>query len=245
MSLGEGNLMGPISKNLVILGLATSLGALGIALPGPFGAADVALAKGGGGGGCHPGGGGGHPGGGHPGGGHPGGGHPGGSVAHYSGGHGHYSSHVSSHVSHGSGGHHYSTRYSGHTHTTGHTRTTNLSKTNLNKNKSNLSKSNVTDHSLKNAGQEKNLNSHVTPLKHDPKNFKERRDFANKTAFNSFWHQGWHNNWWHRNHFFHIGWIGPVFWPFAFGDFFFVALWPWDYWWYDPFWAYGYGDIYQ
>src|SRR5262249_61698591 len=86
MSLGEGNLMGPISKNLVILGLATSLGALGIALPGPFGAADVALAKGGGGGGGHPGGGGGHPGGGHPGGGHPGGGHPGGSGAPYSGG---------------------------------------------------------------------------------------------------------------------------------------------------------------
>src|SRR5262249_41550215 len=156
MSLGEGNLMGPISKNLVILGLATSLGALGIALTAPFSAADVALATGDGVGGGHASGGGGHACGGHPCGGHPGGGHPGGSVAHYSGGHGHYSSHVSSHVSHGSGGHHYSTRYSGHTHTTGHTRTTNLSKTNLNKNKSNLSKSNVTDHSLKNAGQEKN-----------------------------------------------------------------------------------------
>ena len=32
---------------------------------------------------------------------------------------------------------------------------------------------------------------------------------------------------------------------YAYGDFFYFALWPWDYWWYDPFWAYGYGDIYQ
>jgi LTXXQ motif family protein len=27
--------------------------------------------------------------------------------------------------------------------------------------------------------------------------------------------------------------------------FFYFALWPWDYWYYDPFWAYGYGDIYE
>jgi hypothetical protein len=98
---------------------------------------------------------------------------------------------------------------------------TNLNKSNLSKSnldKSNLSKSNVTDHSLKNAGQEKNLNSHATPLKNasDPKNFGARRDFANKTAFNSFWREGWHDNWWHHNHFFHIGWIGPLIWPFAY-----------------------------
>jgi LTXXQ motif family protein/pentapeptide repeat protein len=254
--------MGPISKKLivrlvVILGLATSVGVLGIGL----GTADVALAGGKGGGG----GGGGGKGGGGGGGGGKGGGWGGGgghfsashfSAAHYSGGHG-YSAHVSSHVSHWTGGHHYSTRYSGHTHTTGiHTRTTNLSKTNLNKSnlsksnlsKSNLSKSNVTDHSLKNAGQEKKLNEHVKPLKHasDPKNFKDRRDLANKTAFNSFWHQKWHENWWHHHHnFFHIGWIGPWFWPYAYGDFFYFALWPWDYWYYDPFWAYGWGDIYD
>ena len=72
-----------------------------------------------------------------------------------------------------------------------------------------------------------------------------RRAFANKVAFQPFWHDGWHNAWWHRNNFFHLGWIGPWFWPFASGDFFYVALWPWDYWYYDPFWAYGYGDIYQ
>jgi len=105
-----------------------------------------------------------------------------------------------------------------------------------------------TNHELTKTGQEKNLNSHVTPLKNasDPKNFGTRRDFANKTAFNSFWHQGWHQNWWHHhNNFFHIGWIGTWFWPFAYGDFFYFALWPWDYWYYDPFWAYGYGDIYD
>src|SRR6516165_4379994 len=245
--------MRSIRRHLIVLALATSLGALGLALGAPFGGADVALAKGGGGGGVGGGGkgGGGGGGGGARGGGGGGGGHAwsGGHISashfsgvHYSGGHGHYSSHVSSHASHWSGGHHNSTRYSGHTHTAGiHTHTTNVSKTNLNK----MSKSNVTDHSLKNADQEQNLNSRVLPLKSNPNNFKERRDFANKTAFNSFWHQGWHNNWWHRHHFFHIGWIGPWFWPFAYGDFFYFALWPWDYWWYDPFWAYGYGDIYQ
>jgi hypothetical protein len=89
--------------------------------------------------------------------------------------------------------------------------------------------------------------SHVTPLKNasDPKNFGARRDFANKTAFNSFSHDRWHQNWWNYHHFFHVGWLGPWFWPYAYGDFFYFALWPWDYWYYDPFWAYGYGDIYQ
>src|SRR5262249_59092130 len=108
------------------------------------------------------------------------------------------SSHVSSHASHWTGGHHYSTHYSGHTHTTGHTRTTNVSKTNLSKsnlsksnlNKSNLSHANVTNHALTNQG--KNLNSHVTPIKHaaDPHNFGVRRAFANKAAFQHFCHAG-------------------------------------------------------
>jgi hypothetical protein len=213
--------MGPISKRLIVLGLATSLSALGIAVS----TADVALAKGGGGGG---GGGGGRGGGG--GGGH---GYGGGGGGHGWGGGGHYSSHVSSHASHWSGGHAHASHYSGHTHTTWTRTHTNLSKTNLSK--TDLSKTNLSKE------------SHVTPLKNaaDPKNFKDRRDFANKTAFNSFWHQGWHQNWWNHNHFFHIGWIGPWFWPFAYGDFFYFALWPWDYWYYDPFWAYGYGDIYN
>ena len=232
--------MRSISKYLVVLGLATSLGALGLALGAPFGGADVALAKGGGGGGGGRGGGGGGGGGGRgPG---PGGG--GGGPAHFSpqrfsapahfnaGGarySPHFSSHVSSHVSHWSGGHHYVTHYSRHTYTARTHTHTNLSKTNLSK--TNLSKTNVRP--LKNAA--------------DPKKFGERRDhLANKTAFNSFWHEKWHENWWHHQHnFFHIGWIGPWFWPYAYGDFFYFALWPWDYWYYDPFWAYGWGDIYD
>ena len=137
----------------------------------------------------------------------------------------------------------HATHYS-RTHTSGiHTHASNLSKTNLNH--TNLSH---TNHELTKTGEEKNLNSHVTPLKNasDPKNFSNRRDFANKTAFNSFWHNGGHQNWWHHhNNFFHVGWIGPWFWPYAYGDFFYFALWPWDYWYYDPFWAYGYGDIYD
>ena len=256
--------MGPISKKLIVLGLATSLSALGIAVS----TADVALAKGGGGGGGggHGGGGGGHGGGG---GGHGWGG-GGGGHGWSGGGHAHYSSHAS----HWSGGHHYAGHYSGRTHTAGtHTHTnlsktnlskTNLSKTNLSKtdlsktdlsktdlSKTNLSKTDLSKTNLSKTDLSKtNLSkeSRVTPLKNaaDPKNFKDRRDFANKTAFNSFWHQGWHQNWWHHHHnFFHIGWIGPWFWPWAFGDFFYFALWPWGYWWYDPFWAYGWGDIYD
>ena len=227
-----------LAARLVVLGLATSVGALGIALN----TADVALAKGGGGGG----GGGGGRGGGGGGGGHGWGGGGGGhgwggghiSVSHFShisGGH-----HVSvSHYSHvSSGGHHtHVTRYSRHTHTAGTHTNTNLSHTNLSH----------TNNALTKTSENKNLNTHVTPLKNasDPKNFGERRDFANKAAFNSFWHDRWHQDWWHHFHFFHVGWIGPWFWPYAYGDFFYFALWPWDYWWYDPFWAYGYGDIYQ
>jgi hypothetical protein len=40
----------------------------------------------------------------------------------------------------------------------------------------------------------------------------------------------------------HIGFFGPLFWPFAYGDFFYYALWPYAY--DDPFWDYGYDDIY-
>ena len=174
--------MSRVSKRLigrlVVLGLATSVSALVIAL----GTADVALAKGGGGGGGGPSGGGGHGWGG-------GGGHGWGGAAHFSGGHHFSASHIS-HASHWSGGHHYThvTHYSGHTHATGiHTHTTNLSHSNLSHN--NLSH---TNHELTKTGEEKNLNSHVTPLKNasDPKNFGSRRDFSNKTAFNSFWRGG-------------------------------------------------------
>jgi hypothetical protein len=53
---------------------------------------------------------------------------------------------------------------------------------------------------------------------------------------------GWHHfngGWWrHGNGGF--GWVGPLFWPFAYYDIYDYSLWG-----YDPsFWGYGYGDIY-
>jgi hypothetical protein len=65
------------------------------------------------------------------------------------------------------------------------------------------------------------------------------------------WHNGaWHNNanwqhwggWWHHRPFF--GWAGPVFWPWFYDDFFYYTFWDYGPYWEDPFWAYGYGDIY-
>jgi hypothetical protein len=257
-----------INRNLAVLSLTVSLGTIAMALGAPAPAFAGHGGGGGGGGGGHGGGGGG--GGGHGGGGGGGGGHWGGggggghgwgggggragvahfSAAHTSGGRHLSASHVS-HASHWSGGRHYShvTHSSHHTRTAGTHNHTNLSKTNLSK--SNLSHNNLNhqnlNHANLNAGQNKNLNAHVTPLKHaaDPHNFGIRRGFATNAALQSFWHNGWHQNWWHQHGFFHLGWIGPWFWPFAYGDFFYSALWPWDYWYYDPFWAYGYGDIYQ
>jgi hypothetical protein len=68
--------------------------------------------------------------------------------------------------------------------------------------------------------------------------FAANRHFAGTGAFHPFWNHGWH---WHN----HLGWVGPLFWPFAYGDFFYYALWPGDYYDVDPFWVYGYGDIYE
>lgn len=54
---------------------------------------------------------------------------------------------------------------------------------------------------------------------------------------------GWHGShgasgWWrHGNG--GYGWVGPVFWPFAYYDLYDYAMWG-----YAPFWGYGYGDIY-
>jgi hypothetical protein len=71
----------------------------------------------------------------------------------------------------------------------------------------------------------------------DPRAFAAHRNFAENGALRPFWRHGWHP-------FHHLGWIGPVFWPYAYGDFFYYALWPADYYDVDPFWAYGYADIY-
>jgi LTXXQ motif family protein len=54
---------------------------------------------------------------------------------------------------------------------------------------------------------------------------------------------GWHGgNWWWRHRNGGFGWVGPVFWPFAFYDMYDYAFWgyPYD----DAFWGYGYPDLY-
>ena len=50
---------------------------------------------------------------------------------------------------------------------------------------------------------------------------------------------GWNGGW------SHLGWIGPLFWPYGYGDVFYSALWPYQYGYVDPVWAYGYNDIYE
>ncbi len=72
----------------------------------------------------------------------------------------------------------------------------------------------------------------------EPRTFAARRQFVAGTAFRPFLHAGWHP-------YHHLGWIGPLFWPYAYGDFFYYALWPGEYEAVDPFWVYGYGDIYE
>lgn len=53
-------------------------------------------------------------------------------------------------------------------------------------------------------------------------------------------HRG-HNRWWRHRHG-GFGWVGPVFWPFAFYDVYDYSLWGYGY---GPsFWDYGYPDIY-
>lgn len=60
------------------------------------------------------------------------------------------------------------------------------------------------------------------------------------TAATAGW-LGGRDGWWrHRNG--GYGWVGPLFWPFAFYDIYDYTLWGYDY--YDPFWDYGYDDIY-
>jgi hypothetical protein len=100
--------------------------------------------------------------------------------------------------------------------------------------------SQTTKHATQNAGRVTDLHTTVSHVigTTDPKNFSAHRDFARNAAFRPFLDPRWH-----PRH--HLGWLGPLFWPYAYGDFFYDALWPNDYDDYDPFWAYGYGDIYQ
>ena len=56
------------------------------------------------------------------------------------------------------------------------------------------------------------------------------------------WHNG-HGGWYWRHH--HpivaIGWVGAVFWPYAYWDFLDYTFWPYAY---DAFWPYAYDDLY-
>jgi LTXXQ motif family protein len=167
-------------------------------------------------GGGHPGGGGGHRGG--------GGGHPGGGGAHFTArAASHFSgravgggSHFTAHVSHGAGSSFHTAVHSSATHT----------------------------EALSHAVTPSSVHSLATTRRTaaftrvDPRSFAAHRSFAASAAFHPFVGHGWHP-------YHHVGWLGPLFWPYAYGDFFYYALWPSDYGYYDPFWVYGYGDIYE
>ncbi len=59
------------------------------------------------------------------------------------------------------------------------------------------------------------------------------------TAATAGWHNGPGRGWWRHGHG-GYGWVGPLFWPFAYYDMYGYAMWG-----YDPsFWDYGYNDIY-
>jgi hypothetical protein len=59
------------------------------------------------------------------------------------------------------------------------------------------------------------------------------------TAATAGWHNGHGRGWWRHGHG-GYGWVGPLFWPFAYYDMYGYAMWG-----YDPsFWDYGYNDIY-
>jgi hypothetical protein len=92
-------------------------------------------------------------------------------------------------------------------------------------------------HPLTTGGRFSSL-AHTAAFHADPRAFAAHRDFAGDPAFRPFMGRGWHP-------YHHLGWVGPLFWPYAYGDVFYYALWPGDYGYVDPLWAYGYGDIYE
>jgi hypothetical protein len=242
--------------------ITTSAAAISLILCAAAGTALAAKPGGGGGGGGPPGGGGGgHPGGGggapHFGGGGGGGPHfGGGGAAHFSAGAAvpHFASRVAA-PHFGAAPAHFAPHFAGHAvhfaqpaihaHGSGAGRLAHLNHGNVGHaifDHAHLTPSTAhplatTAHPLANA-------AHLTPAARpaafhaDPRSFAEHRHLAGDPAFRPFWNHGWH----HHNH---LGWIGPLFWPYAYGDVFYYALWPDEYYDVDPFWAYGYGDIYQ
>jgi hypothetical protein len=69
-----------------------------------------------------------------------------------------------------------------------------------------------------------------------------RADISARAA-TAGWHEGrdGRNGWWRHNNG-GYGWVGPLYWPFAYYDMYDYAMWGDGY--DDSFWNYGYGDIY-
>lgn len=99
----------------------------------------------------------------------------------------------------------------------------------------------ATNHTARN-GRTAGLHASINRLSGagSARNFAAHRNFAHSAALRPFL-----NDPWRRHHHRHLGWIGPLFWPYAYGTVFYGALWPYEYQDYDPFWAYGYGDVYE
>jgi len=226
---------GSMKRISAALKIAGSAGVIGLML---CVAAGSSLAAGGGGG--HPGGGGGHPGG--------GGGHFGGGGGHFGGGAPHFSAgaaapHFSAAPARFAAPHfaHFS-QPAFHAHAAGVSR---FNRVNNNIRHAHFTPSHVTSsavHALTATAHPLATGLHpaarAAAFHADPHSFAEHRRLAGDPAFRPFWNHGWHP---YR----HLGWIGPLFWPYAYGDFFYYALWPDDYYDVDPLWAYGYGDIYS
>jgi len=70
---------------------------------------------------------------------------------------------------------------------------------------------------------------------------RSRAAITSAVATAGWHHHGDHGGWWRHAHG-GYGWVGPVFWPYAYNDMFDYGLWGYGY---DPgFWDYGYADLY-
>ena len=69
------------------------------------------------------------------------------------------------------------------------------------------------------------------------------RSNISATAATAGWHDGRDgaNGWWRHDNG-GYGWVGPLYWPFAYYDMYDYAMWGYGY--DDSFWGYGYGDLY-
>ncbi|WGS22732.1 MULTISPECIES: Spy/CpxP family protein refolding chaperone [unclassified Bradyrhizobium] len=83
----------------------------------------------------------------------------------------------------------------------------------------------------------------ITTALHSPgglRNPMARAAITTAAAGAAWGYQG--GGWWWRHPHGGFGWVGPVFWPYAYYDLYDYTWWGWGY---DPyFWDYGYGDIY-